>query len=92
MTKSERASFIERYGLWSDEQRRLAADLLRRVEAEKLRFVRLAWGDTHGYSRAKTLTIPAFVSISALPRRRWIPPAPAFSRLSRRVAAWAFPK
>src|SRR5580658_9614191 len=62
MTKSERASFIERYGLWSDEQRRLAADLLRRVEAEKLRFVRLAWGDTHGYSRAKTLTIPAFVS------------------------------
>src|SRR3984885_7679838 len=62
MTKSERASFIERYGLWSDEQRRLAADLLRRVEGEKLRFVRLAWGDTHGYSRAKTLTIPAFVS------------------------------
>src|SRR5580704_15336077 len=62
MTKSERASFIERHGLWSDEQKRLAADLLRRVEAEKLRFVRLAWGDTHGYSRAKALTIPAFVS------------------------------
>src|SRR5580658_8921476 len=62
MTKSERASFIKRYGLWSDEQRRLAADLLRRVEAEKLRYVRLAWGDTHGYSRAKTLTVPAFVS------------------------------
>jgi glutamine synthetase len=63
MAKSERASFIERHGLWSDEQERLAADLLRRVEAEKLRFVRLAWGDTHGYSRAKTLTIPAFVSV-----------------------------
>ena len=31
-------------------------------EAEKLHFVRLAWGDTHGYSRAKTLTIPAFLS------------------------------
>jgi glutamine synthetase len=62
MTKSQRASFIERHGLWSDEQKRLAADVLRRVEAEKLRFVRLAWGDTHGYSRAKTLTIPAFVS------------------------------
>ena len=35
---------------------------MRRVEAEQLRFVRLAWGDTHGYSRAKTLTVPAFVS------------------------------
>jgi glutamine synthetase len=62
MTKSERATFIDRHGLWSDEQRRLAADVMRRVEAQKLRFVRLAWGDTHGYSRAKTLTVPAFVS------------------------------
>ena len=62
MTKSERATFIERHGLWSEEQRRLAADVMRRVEVEKLRFVRLAWGDTHGYSRAKTLTIPTFVS------------------------------
>ncbi len=61
MAKSEPATFIERYGLWSDEQRRLAA-VRRRIEAEKLRFVRLAWGDTHGYSRAKTLTVPAFVS------------------------------
>jgi glutamine synthetase len=62
MAKSEQATFIERHGLWSDEQRRLAGDVLRRVEDQKLRFVRLAWGDTHGYSRAKTLTIPAFVS------------------------------
>lgn len=62
MTKSKQATFIERHDLWSDEQRQLAADVVRRVEAEKLRFVRLAWGDTHGYARAKTLTIPAFVS------------------------------
>jgi glutamine synthetase len=62
MTKSQRATFIERHGLWSEEQSRLAADIMRRLEAEKLRFVRLAWGDTHGYSRAKTLTIPAFVA------------------------------
>jgi glutamine synthetase len=62
MTKNERATFIERHALWSDEQRRLAADVMRRVAAQKLRFIRLAWGDTHGYSRAKTLTIPAFVS------------------------------
>jgi glutamine synthetase len=62
MTKSEQATFIETHGLWSDEERRLAAEVMRRVEAQKLRFVRLAWGDAHGYSRAKTLTIPAFVS------------------------------
>jgi glutamine synthetase len=59
---SERPTFIEKHSLWSDEERRQAADIKRRVEAEKLRFVRLAWGDTHGYCRAKTLTIPAFLS------------------------------
>ena len=55
-------TFIEQHGLWGDEQRRLAADIKRRVEAEKLRYVRLAWSDTHGYVRAKTLTVPAFLS------------------------------
>src|SRR3984957_1463392 len=62
MTKPERPNFIEKHGLWSDEQRRLAAEIARRVEAEKLHFVRLAWGDPHGYVRAKTLTVPAFIS------------------------------
>ena len=62
MTKTARTTFIEKHNLWSDEQRRLAAEIARRVETEKLHFVRLAWGDTHGYSRAKTLTIPAFLS------------------------------
>src|SRR5580704_12366485 len=59
---SKPPTFIEKHGLWSDEERRLAADIKRRVEAEKLRYVRLAWSDTHGYVRAKTLTVPAFVS------------------------------
>jgi glutamine synthetase len=55
-------TFIDKHGLWSDEQFRLAADIKGRVEAEKLRYVRLAWSDTHGYVRAKTLTVPAFLS------------------------------
>jgi len=59
---AEQPPFIERHGLWSDEQRRLAGDVRRRLEADKIRYVRLAWGDVHGYSRAKTLTIPAFIS------------------------------
>jgi glutamine synthetase len=62
MTTAERATFIEKHGLWSCEQKRLAADIVRRVEGQKLRFVRLAWSDTHGYSRAKALTIPAFIA------------------------------
>src|SRR5215217_1338637 len=56
------ASFIEQHGLWTDEQRRRAEELKRRIKSENLRLVRLAWGDPHGYSRAKALTIPAFLS------------------------------
>src|ERR1700730_9257017 len=55
-------TFIEKHGLWSDAQRRLAADIKRRVEAEKLRYIRLAWSESHGYGRAKTLTGPALPS------------------------------
>src|SRR6201997_5229423 len=57
-----RPTFIEEHGLWTDEQSRRAADIKRRLEADKFRYVRLAWGDTHGYARAKTLTVPAFLS------------------------------
>jgi glutamine synthetase len=55
-------TFIEKYGLWSDEQHQFAAGIKHRVETEKLRYIRLAWSDTHGYARAKTLTVPAFLS------------------------------
>jgi glutamine synthetase len=58
----KQASFIDKHGLWNEEQKRQAEDVRRRVAAEKLRYVRLAWGDSHGYSRAKTLTVPAFLS------------------------------
>jgi glutamine synthetase len=54
-------TFIEKHGLWSDEQRRQAEELKRRIAGENLRLVRLAWGDPHGYSRAKALAIPAFL-------------------------------
>ena len=58
----QNATFIERHGLWTDDQRRQADDLKRQLEKDGLKFVRLAWSDTHGYSRAKALTIPAFIS------------------------------
>jgi glutamine synthetase len=46
---------------WTDEQRLQAEELKRRVEDEKVRLVRLAWADPHGYSRAKEVTVPAFL-------------------------------
>src|SRR6204780_4209984 len=59
---SKQTTFIEKHGLWTEEERQQAEEIKRRVVSDKLRYVRLAWGDTHGYSRAKTLTVPAFVS------------------------------
>src|SRR6266850_7507224 len=53
--------FIEEHGLWSDEQRAQAAELKKRIAGEKLDLVRLAWADPHGASRAKALSVPAFL-------------------------------
>ena len=54
--------FIEKHGLWTDEQRRQAEDLKRRVEQDELHLVRVAWADPHGASRAKAVTAPAFAA------------------------------
>jgi glutamine synthetase len=53
--------FVERHGLWTDEQRKQAEALKERVYAENLRLVRLAWPDAHGASRAKSVSVPAFL-------------------------------
>ena len=54
--------FIERHGLWTDEQRRQAEEIKRRSEKDDLHLVRLAWADPHGASRAKAVTLPAFAA------------------------------
>jgi glutamine synthetase len=54
-------SFIERHGLWTDDQRRQAAELKLRVQKDNLQLVRLAWADPHGASRAKAVTVPVFL-------------------------------
>ena len=54
--------FIERHGLWNAEQARRAAELRKWVAAEKLHLVRLAWSDPHGASRAKAVSVPAFLA------------------------------
>jgi glutamine synthetase len=45
--------FVERHGLWSDEQRRAAAEIAERAEA--LGVVRVSFADQHGILRGKTL-------------------------------------
>src|SRR6266576_4399440 len=55
-------AFIARHGLWTEEQRRQAEDLKRRVEKDNLNLVRLAWADPHGAARAKAVTVPAFLA------------------------------
>jgi hypothetical protein len=46
--KGERAvssKFIEQYGLWTDEQRSAAREVLARIEKEGLQIIRLSWPD-----------------------------------------------
>lgn len=52
--------FIERHGLWTDEQRRQAEEVKRRVEKDNLKLVRLAWADPHGAARAKAVSPAGF--------------------------------
>lgn len=59
-----RPPFIERHGLWNEAERRQAEEIRRRLEREELQFVRLVWSDSHGYARAKLVTVP--VALSAL--------------------------
>src|SRR6478672_4913935 len=56
------SSFIDRHELWSGDQRRRAEELRLFLEKDKLAFVRLAWADPHGASRAKMVTVPVFLA------------------------------
>ena len=60
-----RPAFIDRHGLWTDDQRREADALRDRVRTAGLRLVRLAWSDAHGCARAKALTVPTFLEALA---------------------------
>lgn len=63
MAKRARAAgLIAQHGLWSDEQHGQAAAIKRRLAKGDIRLIRTAWADPHGASRAKTLTVKAFLS------------------------------
>ena len=52
-------SFVERHGLWSDEQKEAAGRLRKIVEQQKLEVIRLSFPDQHGILRGKTLVASA---------------------------------
>ncbi len=54
------AGFIDRHGLWSEAQHEQARELLKRVEADNIRNVRIGWGDQHGIIRGKTVSAAEF--------------------------------
>jgi glutamine synthetase len=48
-------SFVERHGLWSDEQVEAAASIDKLIEERELEVVRLSFPDQHGILRGKTV-------------------------------------
>jgi glutamine synthetase len=58
---AQQRGFIEKHGLWTTEQRCRAREIKARLKKDKLKLVRIAWADPHGASRAKTVTVPAFL-------------------------------
>ncbi|WP_232324111.1 glutamine synthetase, partial [Variovorax sp. WDL1] len=52
-------SFVERFGLWSAQQRAQADEVAARLEAGEVDVVRFAWPDQHGLLRGKTLVAAA---------------------------------
>ncbi len=53
--------FIERFGLWSDEQAAAAEKIRRWIADSGVRLIRMAWADTHGHARAKMVSVPVFL-------------------------------
>src|ERR1700744_5976205 len=50
-----RVTFVERHGLWSEEQREAARSLRKIAEEKNLETIRLSFADQHGILRGKTL-------------------------------------
>src|SRR5436309_6174174 len=55
-------SFIDKHGLYGDDQARQAQEIKKRLEQGDLHFVRVAWADPHGAPRAKAVAVPAFLA------------------------------
>lgn len=52
--------FIQRHNAWTNDQARQADELVKRIEKEGIRNIRIGWGDQHGIVRGKTVTAEEF--------------------------------
>jgi glutamine synthetase len=55
MERSSGATFVERHGLWTDEQARAAELVAQAIKNQKLELVRFSFADQHGVLRGKTI-------------------------------------
>ena len=56
------SGLIDQHDLWTDDQKNSAEEVISRLNSEGIRLVRMAWGDTHGCSRVKEVSIPVFLN------------------------------
>ncbi len=56
-----KVDFVERHGLWTEEQQGAAERIQSQIEESDLTTVRISWGDQHGILRGKTLTTHDFL-------------------------------
>ena len=56
------SGLIDQHDLWTDDQKKSAEEVISRLNSEGIRLVRMAWGDTHGCSRVKEVSIPVFLN------------------------------
>ena len=59
---SATSNFIERHGIYSEEQRAAASELLARIDELGLDAIRMTWPDQHGQLRGKSMSRDGFES------------------------------
>ena len=56
-------SFVGMHGLRSSEEEEMIERIKTTIVEQDIRKIRVAWADQHGISRAKSLTVPAFLGV-----------------------------
>lgn len=55
--------FVDMYDLRTPEEKEMIERIKFTIKEKNIQLVRVAWADQHGISRAKTMTVPAFMGV-----------------------------
>ncbi|SDI25849.1 L-glutamine synthetase [Alteribacillus persepolensis] len=55
------AGFVDMHNLRSKEENEMVEKIKATIKEQDIRLIRVAWADQHGISRAKSMTVPAFL-------------------------------